>query len=70
MHKTSCGCHSHNGFQLKPLKGFAQQYSLEGLTPTGDSVSVDIPVSVSALFEFELNDSQLEEQYRRFINGS
>ncbi len=67
--KSRCTCHSHGGFLLSP-EGDAQQFSLEGLTDSERSVSLDIPVSVSALFEFELNDKLLDEQYRRFHNGS
>ena len=69
--------HSRNGFLTE--RGYAElaqrrlvfgdQLSL-GLTSDEVSVSLDLPVSVSALFEFELNDRLLEEQYQRFINGS
>ena len=64
-----CTCHSHNGF----LVGSGQSEQLESsvlLTEDERSVSLDLPVSVSALFEFELTESQLEEQHRRFLNGS
>ena len=41
-----------------------------GLTLNEECVSLDIPVSVSALIEIEISDSFLDEQYRRFHNGS
>ncbi len=66
-----CGCFSHNGFLTE--RGFAelaQQVSLEGLTPLSDCVRVDKSVSVSALVEVEVSDLMIDEQYRRFLNGS
>ncbi len=62
--------HSRNGFLT--VRGYAenaQQTSLEGLTLSERCVSLDMPVSVSALFEFELDDNALDEQYRRFQSG-
>ena len=64
-----CGCHSHNGFLLEP-EGLAEQTSLEGLTPMSDCVRVDVQGSVSALIEVEVSDAEVDEQYRRFLNGS
>jgi len=66
-----CGCHSHNGLLLSP----------EGLAPRKDSFPLGVDMgpsplyldkvdSVSALIEFEFNDEILEDQYRRFLNGS
>ena len=64
--------HSRNGFLTERGYELAQQISLEGLTPVGDSVRVDIPVSVSGerrdetflIFDEEL----IDEQYRRFLS--
>ena len=72
---TDCGCHSHNGFlRAKGLKEAAQQRSLEGLRPLSDLLIFDTVGSVSALGEgeeFHVWDGQLlEEQHRRFHNGS
>jgi len=65
-----CGCHSHNGFVLRSEDSeLAQRISLEGLTPLSDSDRVDSMVSVSASMDFELSSSDLENQYRRFLNG-
>ena len=68
-----CGCHSHNGLLLSP-EGLAQRTSLEGLAPMGEIEYVDKVGSVSALVEVEENyfpaDPFIEEQYRRFLNGS
>ena len=70
-----CECVSHNGFLTKA--GFAlvaQQRSLEGLTLLSDSVRLDIVGSVSALAEAEdshvFDDQVIDQQYRRFHNGS
>jgi len=71
-----CGCHSHNGFQLEIEDQLdlelAQRVSLEGLTPMSDCVSVDRLGSVSASehLESHWDDDVIEEQYRRFHNGS
>jgi len=66
--------HSRNGFLTsRGLREVAQQTSLEGLTDFERCVRVDIPVSVSGLVEVEgadWADDLLEDQYRRFLNGS
>jgi len=67
--------HSRNGFLTKfGLEQAAQQTSLEGLTPLSDSVRVDMVGSVSGLVEVEDDfvwcDRLLDQQYRRFHNGS
>ena len=69
---AECRCLSHNGFLTSRGREVAQQLSLEGLTPLSDSVRVDIPVSVSASMGplLHWDDALLEEQYRRFHNGS
>jgi len=70
-----CECRSHNGFlTAKGLAETAQQNSLEGLAPRGELGYLDKVGSVSALVEVEgapwLCDPLLDEQYRRFLNGS
>ena len=70
-----CTCHSHNGFQLRSSEEeLAEQTSLEGLTPFSDSVIVDKVGSVSGLMPFESmmewDEQFLDQQYRRFLNGS
>ncbi len=73
--KRSCGCYSHNGLLLSP-EGLAQrspgarELRSTGLTDSDFFAILDLPVSVSALLEFEFSDELLEEQYRRFHNGS
>ena len=73
---TDCDCSSHNGFlTAKGLKEAAQQYSLEGLAPRGELGYLDKVGSVSGLeLERDLyafcHDSFIDEQYRRFHNGS
>jgi len=72
----NCRCLSHNSFLTE--RGYAelaQRNSLEGLTPGGDCVMVDMPVSVSGLelerdlYAIQTSD-QLLEQSERFLNGS
>ncbi len=70
---SDCGCHSHNGFLTERGYELAQQNSLEGLAPRGESAYVDKVGSVSAsdgppgpLFVDEI----IEEQNRRFFHGS
>ncbi len=70
-----CNCRAHNGFlTAKGLEEAAQRFSLEGVAPRGEGEYVDRVGSVSALVEGEgaiwLPELQLEEQYRRFHNGS
>ena len=70
-----CNCRAHNGFlTAKGLKETAPQISLEGLAGRPVHEYVDIVGSVSALVEgegFHVFDNELiEEQYRRFHNGS
>ena len=69
-----CSCHSHNGFlTARGIRAVAQQTSLEGLTPTGDSVIVDMHGSVSGLElerDLHVSDEFIDSQYRRFLNAS
>jgi len=70
---TKCRCLSHNGFLTE--RGYAelaQRNSLEGLAPLGGTEYVDSRVSVSALVEGEdvFDHELLDQQYRRFLNGS
>ena len=75
----SCGCHSHNGFQLSP-EGLAQKDPFGSLSPLGvdehaDQSYLDKVLSVSALVEVEdlyahVSDALIDQQYRRFHNGS
>jgi len=67
--------HSRNGFlTAKGLREAAQRYSLEGLDSRRVSGEVDRVGSVSALVEVEefhvWDDRLIEDQYRRFLNGS
>ena len=67
--------HARNGFlTAKGLAEAAQRYSLEGLAPRGVHEYVDRVGSVSGLeLERDLHvfdDQLLDQQYRRFLNGS
>jgi len=70
-----CDCRAHGSFlTAKGLGETAQQISLEGLAPRGVREYIDRVGSVSALVEVEENfvfdDQLLDEQDRRFHNGS
>ena len=77
---ADCTCHSHSGFLTsRGLREVAQRTSLEGLLPLGavDRGEVvpyfDRVVSVSGLRRDEIHwpcDLQIDEQHRRFLNGS
>ena len=71
---TDCNCRSHGTFlTAKGLAEAAQRFSLEGLAPRGELEYVDKVGSVSALVEVEVDyrsDQQIDNQYRRFLNGS
>jgi len=73
---TDCRCLSHNGFLTRAgLARVAQReqvdLSLEGLTPMGEFDTLTGRGSVSGLRRDEdLCDYLLDEQYRRFHNGS
>jgi len=70
------GHHSRNGFLT--VRGYAenaQQFSLEGLASRDEVAYIDSMGSVSALVEVEdlyadVSDRLLNEQCRRFHNGS
>ncbi len=64
--------HSRNGFlTAKGLAEAEQRLSLEGLAPRGSLEYVDSRVSVSASeVEMIFDDFLIEEQHRRFLNGS
>jgi len=72
-----CGCHSHNGLLLSP-EGLAQREDSRLLSPLGvdehpDQLYLDKVSSVSALphlLDCWLTDEEIEEQHRRFLNGS
>ena len=72
---SDCDCRSHNGFlTAKGLEEAAQQLSLEGLDPLGVPEYLDKVGSVSGL-ELERDfhvwdDHVIEQQHRRFHNGS
>ncbi len=75
MRSRSCGCHSHNGLMLSP-EGLAQrELGLDGVDNMTPLKHLDSKVSVSGL-ELERNfyenmlDSDIDEQARRFHNGS
>ncbi len=70
-----CSCRSHGSFlTAKGLAEAEQRFSLEGLAPRGLLEYVDKVGSVSALAEAEdshvFDDEVLDQQYRRFLNGS
>ena len=69
--KRSCGCHSHDGFLLSP-EGLAQrEFDLPEVDAMQPSGYLDSKGSVSGLRRDEnLSDSMIDEQYRRFHNGS
>ena len=75
----NCGCHSHNGFLT--VRGYAENAqrgdddrTVPKVLLTGrEKISIlDRYVSVSASTGLELHwdDDVIEEQHRRFINGS
>ena len=71
----SCGCHSHNGLVLSP-EGLAQR-ELEGPELAGVVAKryLDKVGSVSGLRRDEdmydlITEEQIDEQARRFLNGS
>ncbi len=71
---TDCGCHSHNGFVSSP-EGLAQRRP-ESLELAGRVASryLDKVGSVSGLRRDEalnvFDDGLIDEQHRRFLNGS
>jgi len=71
---VKCDCHSHNGFlTAKGLREAAQrELELPGVDGMGSDRYLDKVGSVSALVEVEDHwvDEVLEDQYRRFHNGS
>jgi len=75
-HRTGCSCHSHSGFlTARGIRAVAQR-SLEGLEVDAMAVPLylDKVGSVSGL-ELErdyhvFDDQLLDQQYRRFHNGS
>ncbi len=66
------GHYSRNGFLTRKGIRVAQQYSLEGLTDSERCVRVDMVGSVSGSRPEEIifDDDLLDQQYRRFHNGS
>ncbi len=72
---SESGHYSRNGFLTKRGIELAQRTSLEGLASRDEVDYVDSRVSVSGLelerdlYEFVL-DSQIDEQARRFHNGT
>ena len=71
---AKCRCNAHGSFlTAKGLEEAAQRFSLEGLAPRGVPEYLDNVVSVSASMGPLLHwppDAIIEEQYRRFHNGS
>ena len=70
---TKCSCHAHNGFlTAKGLEEAAQrERMLPGVADMALSQYLDKEVSVSGMLQDEIWDASLiEEQYRRFHNGS
>ncbi len=72
-----CSCNSHGGFLTeKGLKEAAQRrLELDSLDGMDTRLYVDRVGSVSGLalameLDFSLSDEDLENQYRRFLNGS
>ncbi len=73
---SDCGCYSHSGFLTsRGLREVAQRTSLEGLVSRDDLEYVDKVVSVSGMglgrdLYDHVSDTQIDEQYRRFLNGT
>ncbi len=70
---SETGHYSRNGFLTsRALREVAQQTSLEGLAPRGELGYLDKVGSVSGSTHQEIHwdDALIEEQYRRFLNGS
>ncbi len=72
---ADCECYSHNGFLTsRGFRDVAQRMSLEGLEPLGDiGVGGTGRGSMSGLDRLEahwVDDAKIDEQYRRFHNGS
>ena len=76
---ADCGCYSHGSFlTAKGLKEAEKRrgdsFLFDGVDKRQLSLYLDKVASVSALIEVEdaiwLCDDQLENQYRRFHNGS
>jgi len=69
-----CVCYSHNGFRLSPEGLAPREQRSKGLTAREFAAIVDTVGSVSALVEGEdvyiQDDLFIDEQYRRFHNGS
>ena len=71
----TCGCHSHNGFQLSP-EGLAQRSDavLEGVDMGTAHGYIDKVVSVSGSRRDEMtmifDEGVIDEQHRRFVEGS
>ena len=70
-----CSCHSHNGLIRSP-EGLAQRLPVRGVEVDrmDESRYLDKVGSVSALAEAEdfhvFDDEMIDQQYRRFHNGS
>ena len=72
---SKCRCFSHNGLLTSRGREVAQQTSLEGLAPWGVPEYIDRVGSVSGLelgrdLYAMVSDILIDEQYRRFLNGS
>ena len=76
--KLDCGCHSHNGFRVKQRspEGLVQrEFDLPGVDGRSSSKYLDKVGSVSGLelerdLFVDVSEALMEEQYRRFANGS
>ncbi len=71
----TCGCHSHNGFVLSSSSCLDELAQRESFRPVGvdmepSQLYLDLPVSVSAPELLWSCDEMLDQQYRRFLNGS
>ncbi len=72
---SDCGCYSHGGFlTAKGLEEAAQrERSLPGVDAMGVSRYVDRVGSVSAMDDGRdhvFDDALIDQQYRRFLDGS
>ena len=73
---ADCGCFSHDGFLTEA--GYAEvaqrELELDGVDNTASLQYLDKVGSVSGLVEvegsYEWDDQYLDQQYRRFLNGS
>ena len=70
-----CSCHSHDGFlTVRGYEDAQRRLKLPEVDATAAKLYLDLGVSVSGVRRDEdpyvMCDQQIEEQHRRFLNGS